>query len=184
MVLRKYPSPAHKTRADAYWIGHETDDAGSTLAVLLGQRERRIGEIVSPVRERILRALDGAGQGRVSHMMYNCHELAEHIFGEPGNFRRLRLMYPRGSVMGPELAAEQFGLPCGIQFQNPGDAHLPVIHSAVLLGMDGGLPAELPASERAIVLHKPGREELEIVTLADAVRRYADRLRDITYYGV
>lgn len=183
MVQLLRSSSAHANPSDAYWI-QRLLEGQSSASIWLGKGERQILPITEPAGERIARLLEQAHSHVISSLAYCCHDLAEHIFGEPGSFRRMRVAVPRGQAMGPELAAQRLGLPCGIQFQNPQDAHAPVLHSAVLLGMDTGLPAELPASERAIVLHKPGREELEIVTLAAAVRRYADKLRDITYYRV
>lgn len=183
MVQMLRSSSAHTRPSDAYWI-QRLQEGQSGSSIWLGKGERQILSIAGPVGERIVRLLEQAHSHVISSLAYCCHDLAEHIFGESGSFRRMRIAVPRGQVMGPELAAQRFGLPCGIQFQNPQDTHAPVLHSAVLLGMDSGLPAELPACERAIVLQKPGREELEIVTLAAAVRRYADKLRDITYYSV
>lgn len=136
--------------------------------------------------ERILYRLRMVLGGQISKARYNCHDFAESVFGvsrlDSIDVHAVPFSSMRGEVIEPWQAADRFGLPCGVQFQNPSDKRMPVIHSAVLLGIDSEAGKDVPVHERAIVIHKPGNYELEIVTLADAMRRYADRLKQVAYF--
>lgn len=179
MAMKRFPSPAHEHQPEAYWLEGPAND------LWLGKQEQRILQISGPAAERILDLLQRVRTQQLFPVMYCCNDVARYVFGEQNHpWGSPKIVAPRGRVMGPDEASRRLVLPCSLQLQDPGCKHDPVVHSAVLLGMDEitTAPDARPA-DTAVVLHKPGTGELEICTLRAAIAQYDGKYQEIAYHG-